>query len=243
MVPKLETIEQVIETEKRAKKLFLVPILLSLGNILFFNLSSHTEQTVMTIFLWLTLIYFFLLFTKYRTPRVSLIFASILAEVLVLITYFTGSYYFNNILLIFAYTAGVSLVLKRFDFKARTIVGFFLFMTLFDILFVWLLPVIPALKENVQALLFTPLIKVEYLTLGSGDIIMLLLAVLTLVKNSSRLTNFVQILVLSSSILIALAIKNLPLIPDSSFPFLIILLPIFLLLYLLSKYCQGVTLT
>lgn len=230
-IPDLSTVEKAAAKDRLAKSLIWLPILLTIGNFWILNLESPIEAAMASMFFWLNIIFFFLIFLKYRAPRIALLTAVFLAEFLLIVASATGSEFINSLLLITSYIAAVSLVLKRFAPRDSVLIAAFLLMTVFDIIFVWLAPIIPTLEAAAAPLLFSPLVKIAALTLGSGDVIFLILAMLVLAKKISYLAIVLLVSALSVSVLITLAVKNLINMPYDSFPFLVILTPVFLTLY------------
>ncbi len=237
LLPSYAWIEQKIGGQE-TKKAFILPGVLTLVNVLLPEIGGFSDRVYIVLFFWLVFIFFFLPFLKkYTAPR-ALIYATVTSEVLILITYFLQSEVFNNLLVLFAYIAAVSLFLKRITIQKWIWILIFAVVGLLDVHFVLLTPTVHTLDIVTQPfnLTFSPLLQSGDLSIGTGDITFLLLAMLLLSEGFSTIKTWYITVVLSAIVPIVFIILSQQLPSYGLFPFLAILSPVFLLLYILKLY-------
>lgn len=231
----LELIQQKTESDKSAKKFLVIPIFFTVINLFLIKVSSSPELMIAILLLWLNITFFFLLLIKYYCSSKAIILASVLSQALIFVIYLTGLEILNNILLILAYIAAVTLVFKRLKINDLTWISLLVIMAVLDTVFVWLVPAVPVMEAQIQPLLFSLLVKIGNISLGAGDMVFLLLAILLLAKRFTYKIIFGQAVILSLSIFATLSIQHFLPSSATSFPFLVVLAPIFLLLYFITS--------
>lgn len=231
----LKNLQAKTESDKQVKLFLLAPVVLTVINIILLKFNSSIELLIVVLFLWLNIIFFFLWLIKFFSATKAILLATLISQTLISIVYLINSEYLNNLLLILAFTAAVSLIYKRLKISNKIWISMFIIMAALDAVFVWLVPVVPAAEYRVQPLIFSLLIKVGDISLGAGDIVFLLLAVFILTKHFSLKVVFGQALILSLALPIALLVQNLVADSMASFPFLVVLTPLFLITFWLTE--------
>ncbi|MFH1597795.1 MAG: hypothetical protein ABIB97_01815 [Patescibacteria group bacterium] len=235
----IKEVQKATEQDRRVNGFLLAPFLITVINLFLLNPSSPVESLIAVLLLWLNIIFFFLVLIKHHGASRAILLATLLSQVILLIVYLTQSEYLNNLLLILALMAAAALVYKRLKINDWIWISLLLIMAGLDAIFVWLIPVVPQAEAQVRPLIFSLLVKVGDISLGAGDVVFLLLAILILTKRFSQKVVIWSALILSLSLPIALLIQKY--IPGSttSFPFLIVLVPIFLVSLWITRLNVG----
>ncbi|MBU1148636.1 hypothetical protein KKI23_00945 [Patescibacteria group bacterium] len=235
----LENLQTKTESDKQVKKFLLVPLLLTAINLICLKFGTAIELIIMVLLMWLNIIFFFLFLIKRHRATGAILLATLFSQVLVSAIYLTQSEYLNNLFIFLALLATVILVFTRFKIYNWFWISFLIIMSFLDAVFVWLIPAVPQAEAQVQPLVFSLLIKLGNISLGAGDVVFLLLSIIILAKRFTQKVLIWQALILSLAIPSALFIQNFTPSSATSFPFLTVLTPIFLLLFWITNFISA----
>lgn len=173
----------------------------------------------------------FLLLYNYYSLRTTSVFCLLLAFTLTLSNYFLNSYYINNVYMITGLIGVAALIIKYIPLSYHIIALISIVWLINDIISVWIIPDISfALLKGAETTAFKNTFTFIELQVGSADIFIILFYTLFVYK----ILGIKRALLIS--ILLILPLLALPvLFHNQIVPYLVIIVPLFLIIYPLYK--------
>jgi hypothetical protein len=221
-----------IHQQTKSQWLLLLPVIITAGLLWWL---PPEERMLANGFYWLMFLFYYFLLTKKYSLLWSILIAAVLALIGIAVVFITGSEGLNNLLVIISYCGACTLLLHYIRWPLlywRIIFGV---LFLYDLYFVWFKPVIVVIDQKMQSHIFSLLLKFGDISLGAGDLACLLIAMLLLTRKRNEIQIQITALCLSGLILLVPLAHYLWPSNSTSFPFLILLAPIFMLISLLPE--------
>jgi hypothetical protein len=232
-VPSYEVLRKRMVMTNNAALLLLLLLAVTAANSLFLS-PDILEQYIAALMLWLNFV-FILLLCRTSSQHQALLLAIAVSEVLVLFVYFFGEYA-NNLSLSTGIVAAVTLLQKSGKVTDRVLLWLLVVMTAVDATFVWIIPMVPAIDAGQQSLVYSLLLKVGSVSLGAGDVTLLLIAAFLLGRREHWWPlRTMYAFILSLCVIAAYFISMTELAAHSVFPFTVVLTPITLLVYFVVR--------
>ncbi|MFC1687317.1 hypothetical protein ACFL0L_01965 [Patescibacteria group bacterium] len=223
-------------------KISLTSVFLALviGGVFWYTVSQtggmhRVSQMFMFLFGLLLFESFFLIAMKWvRSNFISVIISLIITGIIFYIYISSPSFIFLNIIIILVTLGGATLLIRMRYLRTGILFTVAILWTIYDIMLTqYLLPTFTVPVESATPTFMFPAVTVEGLSLGSGDFMFLVLFALILLRDFGKL----PAIILVGAETIGLLIIGM-ILPESDFlvPFLLIMTPIFIVVYALSYF-------